>query len=74
VPYHQANIGWGRGLFETMSLFTGGLAYVSYLSHDDTARVRAAYGPEKYDRLVAVKKTYDPTNLFRLNQNIQPTL
>ena len=35
--------------------------------------VRAAYRP-KYDRLVAVKDKYDPTNLFRLNQNIKPTV
>jgi FAD/FMN-containing dehydrogenase len=36
-------------------------------------RVREAYGPN-YERLVALKNEYDPTNLFRLNQNIQPTI
>lgn len=35
-------------------------------------RVRQAYGEEKYERLKAVKRTYDPTNFFRLNQNISP--
>ena len=54
---------------------TGGM-YVNYLGQEadeGIERVKAAYGPEKYDRLIAPKNTYDPTNLFRLNQNIKPT-
>ena len=48
-------------------------AYVNYLADDDggTDRIRAAYGPN-YDRLVEVKRTWDPDNLFRLNQDISP--
>jgi FAD/FMN-containing dehydrogenase len=34
--------------------------------------VREAYAPATYERLVAIKRQYDPTNVFRLNQNIQP--
>ena len=37
-------------------------------------RIKAAYGAEKYQRLVTLKNKYDPTNFFRLNQNIKPTL
>jgi len=37
-------------------------------------RVRAAYGAAKQERLVALKNKYDPTNLFRMNQNIKPTM
>ena len=48
--------------------------YVNYLDKDEgDARVKAAYGPN-YERLVAVKKKYDPTNFFHLNQNIKPTV
>jgi hypothetical protein len=53
-----------------------GSVYVIYLGQEadeGIERVKAAYGPEKYDRLVALKTTYNPTNLFRLNQNIKPT-
>ena len=41
---------------------------------EDIERVKAAYEPEQYERLVALKNEYDPTNLFRLNQNIKPTV
>jgi Berberine and berberine like len=40
---------------------------------EGTGRIEAAYGPEKYARLVALKNKYDPTNLLRLNQNIKPS-
>ena len=47
-------------------------AYVNFLSDEGQARVRAAYPGATWDRLTAVKARYDPTNLFRLNQNIPP--
>ena len=46
--------------------------YVNFLMEEGEDRVRQAYGAEKYDRLVTLKRKYDPTNFFRLNQNIKP--
>jgi FAD/FMN-containing dehydrogenase len=54
-----------------MRPFASGGVYVNYLGAEGPDRVRAAYGA-KYDKLVAVKKKYDPTNLFSVNQNIRP--
>ena len=47
-------------------------ACVNFLMEEGEERVRQAYGTERYERLRALKRTYDPTNLFRLNQNIAP--
>jgi FAD/FMN-containing dehydrogenase len=69
----ERNIGWLRRLWEALRPFSSGGVYVNYQMGDEENRVRAAYGPEKYERLVALKNKYDPTNLFRLNQNIAPT-
>jgi FAD/FMN-containing dehydrogenase len=46
--------------------------YVNFLSDEGPARVRAAYPGKTWDRLAAIKAKYDPTNLFRRNQNIPP--
>ncbi len=46
--------------------------YVNFLMEEGEERVRQAYGAEKYERLKAVKREYDPTNFFKLNQNIKP--
>ena len=46
--------------------------YVNFLMEEGEERIRKAYGAEKYDRLKALKRTYDPGNFFRLNQNITP--
>jgi len=47
-------------------------AYVNFLADDGPARIREAYPSDTWDRLRAVKRRYDPTNLFRLNQNVPP--
>jgi FAD/FMN-containing dehydrogenase len=66
------HVAWVRGLAAALRPFARGV-YVNYLGvGDDAARVRAAYRPATFDRLAAVKAAYDPTNLFRLNQNIPP--
>jgi FAD/FMN-containing dehydrogenase len=66
------HIAWTRRLFEAMEQHATGGVYVNYLSSGEgDARVRAAYG-ERWDRLVDVKRRYDPDNRFRLNQNIDP--
>ena len=54
-----------------MQPFTAGGVYVNYLGEEGADRIKAAYGPN-YNRLVALKNKYDPTNFFRLNQNIKP--
>jgi FAD/FMN-containing dehydrogenase len=64
-------IAWQRGLFDALRPFMSDEVYVNYLDSDDQERIRAAYGPN-YERLVELKRRYDPNNLFRLNQNIVP--
>jgi FAD/FMN-containing dehydrogenase len=71
---NEANVAWARGFWETTHPHSTGGVYVNFLGEDGEARVRAAYGPEKYLRLAALKRKYDPANLFRLNQNISPAL
>ena len=46
--------------------------YVNFLMEEGEDRIRDAYGAEKYDRLKALKRKYDPENFFSLNQNIPP--
>lgn len=67
----DANVRWARELFEDLRPFLEEGVYVNNLGEEGPDRVRAAYG-SNYDRLVEVKRTYDPDNFFRLNQNIVP--
>lgn len=69
----EKNVRWARELWEAMQPFVERGVYVNSLGDEGEDRVRAAYGPN-YDRLVALKNKYDPANLFRLNQNIRPSL
>ena len=72
----EENVSWVRNLWDAMQPYSSGGVYVNYLGQEDDEgpeRVKAAYGKEKYDRLVTIKNKYDPGNLFQLNQNIKPT-
>jgi FAD/FMN-containing dehydrogenase len=62
---------WADELVATLRQDDHG-AYVNFLADEGEARVRDAYPGATWNRLVAVKRRYDPTNLFRLNQNIPP--
>ena len=68
APDHVA---WTRSLFGELEPMARGV-YVNFLGDEGADRVRAAYGAEKYDRLAELKARWDPTNLFRSNQNIAP--
>jgi FAD/FMN-containing dehydrogenase len=65
-------IAWARETFDALRPHMADRAYVNYFSDDDDDRIRQAYGPN-YDRLVELKRRYDPENVFRLNQNISPS-
>ncbi|EHA17546.1 FAD-binding oxidoreductase [Halomonas sp. HAL1] len=64
-------ITWARDFFARSQPFASSGAYVNFLTGDETNRIAFAYGAS-YERLVAIKKQYDPENLFRINQNISP--
>jgi FAD/FMN-containing dehydrogenase len=69
----EEHAGWARATHQAMDPWSTGGAYVNFTSDPAEDRIRASYPPDTYARLVAVKERYDPTNLFRLNQNIRPT-
>ena len=67
---HEA---WVTGFAAALRQGDAGV-YVSFLGNEGAARIREAYPGATWDRLAAIKARYDPTNLFRLNQNIPPTI
>ncbi|HWC11492.1 MAG TPA: FAD-binding oxidoreductase [Acidimicrobiales bacterium] len=62
---------WARDYWSALAPYHTGV-YVNFLMEEGEARVRQAYGPGKLERLKALKRAYDPTNFFRLNQNVKP--
>jgi FAD/FMN-containing dehydrogenase len=68
----EQNIAWTRRVWDAICTPADDAVYANYMTDDEgDQRVRAAYGAN-YARLVGVKNRYDPTNLFRVNQNIKP--
>jgi len=65
-------ISWTREYWDAVHPHSGGGAYVNFMMDEGQERVKATYR-DNYERLVTVKNKYDPTNLFRVNQNIKPT-
>jgi FAD/FMN-containing dehydrogenase len=62
---------WARDYWSALHPYSAGGAYVNFMMDEGEDRVRATYG-KNYARLAKIKKRYDPTNLFRVNQNIKP--
>ena len=68
----ETNIAYTKDLSGEMKRWSTGRAYLNFLGDEGQARIEAAFGPEKYRRLRALKKRWDPQDLFHLNQNIPP--
>ncbi len=68
----ERNIAYTREIATAMKPWTTGRAYLNFLGDEGAGRVEAAFGPEKFAKLQALKTKWDPTNLFRHNQNIPP--
>jgi FAD/FMN-containing dehydrogenase len=62
---------WTKKYWDALHPHSAGGAYVNFMMDEGQDRIKATYG-ENYGRLVAIKKKYDPTNFFRVNQNIRP--
>jgi FAD/FMN-containing dehydrogenase len=70
----ERNVQWTRALDSAIQPYLHGGIYVNAFAEDSMQGVGDAYRPETYARLVALKNKYDPTNFFRINPNIQPTI
>ncbi len=75
-PAHaESEAAWAGSLGQALRPWTTGKSLPNFISADDGhARLRASYGEDKFERLIALKDEYDPDNVFALNQNIPPTV
>jgi FAD/FMN-containing dehydrogenase len=71
-PDADRHVEWSRETFAALEGQSAGRAYVNFLADEGADRVRAAYGEERYARLAALKREYDPDNVLRGNQNVEP--
>lgn len=69
---NEKNIGWVRGYYEALEPYSTEGGYINFMDGDDQSRIKANYRGN-YERLATIKAKYDPSNLFHINQNIQPT-
>jgi FAD/FMN-containing dehydrogenase len=63
---------WCKEYFDAVHPFSSGGAYVNFMMDEGQERVKASFR-DNYDRLAKIKRTYDPANFFRVNQNIRPS-
>lgn len=68
----ETNIAYTKEIAGAMKPWTTGRAYLNFIGDEGEGRVEAAFGPEKFAKLQALKSAWDPTNLFCHNQNIPP--
>ena len=68
----EMNIAHTRALASSLKPWATGGTYLNYIGDEGSGRVEAAFGAERYARLAQLKRRWDPTNLFRHNQNIAP--
>jgi hypothetical protein len=68
---NDRTISWTKRYWEALHPFSAGGAYVNFMMDEGQDRIRATYR-DNYDRLAAIKSRYDPSNFFRVNQNIKP--
>jgi hypothetical protein len=64
-------VGWTKEYWDALHPYSAGGAYVNFMMEEGQDRVQATYR-DNYQRLAMVKRKYDPTNFFRVNQNIRP--
>lgn len=69
----EKGIAWAREFFDAATPYATGGVYVNFMPEDEVGRISSAYAPDAWKRLVEVKTKWDPTNLFRMNQNIKPS-
>ncbi len=71
---NDRQIGWVKYFSDAIKTYTSGKSYINFMGNEGEKRIIAAYGEEKYARLVEIKNKYDPDNFFRVNQNIKPSV